>query len=301
MAAQSWTLKGVFKCMLKALRVLRSNGAACFAAPVSGPARGKATSRNCSHSLRKRWTKVPKPNSGKRTPGTKSNWTMTWMRKTAQGVYPSIRVPRPQEDSLTLWTTSPLVFSEICRLCRSNSTSVILQGLVCPPRQFNHSWKPGYLPWIKSQTLSGIHSLLSTRFKNILPRTRLIWLTTQKDMNLRRLPRPFFEKRVEGTQVQPTLPRFTGVEMEDPEEKTSVRSIDSSSQRGENPTYSTENRYEMRLKGHDLLDSWQEMFCESSKRIGSTRMGCFICKPITRSIPQWNRGPGGGCGHELRA
>ena len=47
----------------------------------------------------------------------------------------------------------------------SNSASVILQGSICPPRQFNHPWKPGYLLWIKSQTLSGIHSLLSTRFK----------------------------------------------------------------------------------------------------------------------------------------
>ena len=166
MAAQSWTLKGVFKCMLKALRFLRPNGAACFAAPVSGPARGKATRRNCSHSLQKQRTKVPKPRSGKWTPGTKSNWTMKWMRKKAHGVYPSIPLPRPQEDSLTLWTTSPWVFSEICRLCRSKSTSVILQGSVwCPPRQFNPSWKPGYLRWIKSQTLSGIHSLLSTSFK----------------------------------------------------------------------------------------------------------------------------------------
>jgi hypothetical protein len=86
-----------------------------------------------------------------------------WGKK--HGVYPSIPVPRPQEDPLTLWTTSPLVFSETHRLCRSNSASVIVQGSICPPRQFNHPWKPGYLLWIKSQTLSGIHSLLSTRFK----------------------------------------------------------------------------------------------------------------------------------------
>ena len=31
----------IFKCMLKTLRVLRPNGAACFAAPVFGPAGGR--------------------------------------------------------------------------------------------------------------------------------------------------------------------------------------------------------------------------------------------------------------------
>ena len=165
MAAQSWTLKGVFKCMLKALRVLRPNGAACFAAPVSGPARGKATRRNCSHNLQKRWTKVPKPSSRKSPARNQTGQWNKWTRKKKHGVYPSIPVPRPQEDPLTLWTTSPLVFSETHRLCRSNSASVIVQGSICPPRQFNHPWKPGYLLWIKSQTLSGIHSLLSTRFK----------------------------------------------------------------------------------------------------------------------------------------
>ena len=94
------------------------------------------------------------------------------------------------------------------------------------------------IPWIKSQTLSGIHSLLSTRFKKHFSTDTFDLTDNAKGHESAQVTRPFFEKRVEGTQVQPTLPRFTGVEMED-EEKTSVRSIDSSSQRGENPTCST--------------------------------------------------------------
>jgi len=62
--------------MLKVLRV-RPNGAACFAAPVSGPAR-KKNSRN----------------------EIKLDNEMNKEKK--HGVYPNIPVPGPQEDSLTL-------------------------------------------------------------------------------------------------------------------------------------------------------------------------------------------------------
>ena len=248
MAAQSWTLKGVFKCMLKALRVLRPNGEACFAAPVSGPARGKATRRNCSHNLQKQ------PRYQKKTRHEiKLDNEMNEKKK--HGVYPSIPVPRPQEDPLTLWTTSPLVFSETHRLCRSNSASVILvilQGSICPPRQFNHPWKPGYLLWIKSQTLSGIYSLLSTRFK--------------KHSSTDTFDLTYKAKGHKPLQVTPLLSE-TGwrtaraaypthniyrVKMEDPDEKTSVRSVNSSSQREENPTCSTKNR---------MRCDWRDMAC----------------------------------------
>ena len=94
----------------------------------------------------------------------------------------------------------------------------------------------------KAKPSSGIHSLLSTRFKKHSSTDTFDLTDNAKGHESAQVTRPFFEKRVEGTQVQPTLPRFTGVEMEDPEEKTSVRSIDLSSQRGGNPTCSTKKR-----------------------------------------------------------
>ena len=46
--------------------------------------------------------------------------------------------------------------------------------------------------YLESKAKPSQESILFCRLdsKNILPRTRLIWLTTQKDMNLRRLPAP---------------------------------------------------------------------------------------------------------------
>ena len=158
-------LKGVFKCMLKALRVwgrmVRHVSQPPFLVQPGGRQQGGIVATVCKNAE----PRYQNPAQEKELPA-RNQLDNEMNEEKAHGVYPSIPVPRPQEDSLTLWTTSPWVFSEICRLCRSNSTSVILQGSVwCPPRQFNPSWKPGYLRWIQSQTLSGIHSLLSTSFK----------------------------------------------------------------------------------------------------------------------------------------
>jgi hypothetical protein len=182
-------LFGLFKCMLKALRVLRSNGAACFAAPVSGPARGKATSRNCSHSLRKRWTTVPKPNSGKRTPGTKSNWTMTWGKRPKECIQ-AFRFHDPRKTHWhseqrvpgILWDMPTLsVQFDIGDIARFSTSSSPVQPFV-----------ENQDIYLESKAKPSQESILFCRLdsKNILPRTRLIWLTTQKDMNLRRLPAP---------------------------------------------------------------------------------------------------------------
>ena len=118
--------------------------------------------------------------------------------------------------------------------------------------------------------------------KNILPRTHLIWLTKQKDMNLCRLPPLLWETGWRTARAAYPTHNIYRVKMEDPDEKTSVRSVNSSSQREENPTCSTKNR---------MRCDWRDMAClivgkkysANFEANRSTRTGCFICKPIALS------------------
>ena len=118
--------------------------------------------------------------------------------------------------------------------------------------------------------------------KNILPRTHLIWLTKQKDMNLCRLPPLLWETGWRTARAAYPTHNIYRVKMEDPDEKTSVRSVNSSSQREENPTCSTKIR---------MRCDWRDMAClivgkkysANFEANRSTRMGCFICKPIALS------------------
>ena len=101
---------------------------------------------------------------------------------------------------------------------------------------------------------------MSTRFKKHSSTDSLELTDKAKGHKPAQVTRPFFEKRVAGAHVQPIfLTKFTGSEMEDPDEKASVRSVDSSSAKEESHLLN-KNSYEMRLQGHRLLDSWQEIF-----------------------------------------